>query len=55
VEWKQVAGLLIVIKGRVGDEFWQKSLQEGRSIIISIIGIDGYDYLPKLLEKYREV
>ncbi len=55
VEWKQVAGLLIVVKGKVGDEFWQKSLQEGRSIIISIIGVDGYDYLPQLLEKYREV
>jgi tetratricopeptide (TPR) repeat protein len=52
-EWKQIAGLLSIIQGKIGNELWQNYLQQGRSTIISIIGVDGYDYLPKLLELYR--
>jgi tetratricopeptide (TPR) repeat protein len=53
-EWKQAAGLLTIVRGRVGDLTWHNYLKEGRSIIVSIIGVDGCDYLPKLLDKYRE-
>jgi tetratricopeptide (TPR) repeat protein len=52
-EWKQIAGLLSIIQGKIGNELWQNYLQQGRSIIIGIIGVDGYDYLPQLLERYR--
>jgi tetratricopeptide (TPR) repeat protein len=53
-EWRQVAGLLTILKGQIDTEQYQTLLQQHRPKIIAIIGVDGYDYLPKLLEKYHE-
>ncbi|MGF1589076.1 MAG: tetratricopeptide repeat protein [Pleurocapsa sp.] len=52
VEWRQVAGLLSIMQGQIGAEFDQ-ILGQQRSPIIALIGVDGYDYLPKLLADYR--
>ncbi|MDY6781297.1 MAG: tetratricopeptide repeat protein [Cyanobacteriota bacterium] len=52
-EWRQPAGLLLVLQGKWGEEVFEGALKEGRSQIISAIGIDGYDYIPQLLEEYR--
>ncbi len=52
VEWRQVAGLLSIIQGQIGAEF-NNILGQQRSQIIGLIGVDGYDYLPTLLEDYR--
>lgn len=52
LEWRQVAGLLSIIQGQIGAEF-NNILGQQRSQIIGLIGVDGYDYLPKLLEDYR--
>jgi tetratricopeptide (TPR) repeat protein len=52
VEWRQVAGLLSILQGQIGEEF-NNILGQQRSPIISLIGVDGYDYLPKLLEEYK--
>ncbi len=52
IEWRQVAGLLSIIQGQIGTEF-NKILGQQRSQIIALIGVDGYDYLPQLLEDYR--
>ena len=52
LEWRQVAGLLSIIQGQIGAEF-NNILGQQRSHIISLIGVDGYDYLPTLLEDYR--
>lgn len=52
-EWRQVAGLLSIIQGQVGQAEFERVLGQQRSQIISAIGVDGYDYLPKLLEEYR--
>ena len=52
VEWRQVAGLLSILQGQIGEEF-NNILGQQRSQIISLIGVDGYDYLPKLLEEYK--
>jgi tetratricopeptide (TPR) repeat protein len=51
--WRQPAGLLTVIKGQLGDEAFQTNLQQQRPAIISVIGVDGYDHLPTLLERYK--
>jgi len=51
-EWRQSAGLIAVIKGKQADNF-EKILQKIRPEIIAAIGVDGYDYLPELLEKYN--
>ncbi len=54
VEWRQTAGLLSIIQGKVTRENFKEILNKYRANIISIIGVDGYDYLPQLLEKYQK-
>jgi tetratricopeptide (TPR) repeat protein len=53
-EWRQPARLLIILQGQIGVENFQNLLQQHRPKIIAIIGVDGYDYIPKLLIKYQE-
>ena len=52
-EWRQVAGLLSILQGQIGEEF-NNILGQQRSQIIKLINIDGYDTLPKLLEEYQQ-
>ena len=54
VEWRQVAGLLSILQGQIGQEEFNRILGQKRSQIISLIGVDGYDYLTKLLEEYKQ-
>ena len=51
-DWRQSAGLLTILQGRLGDSF-QPMLAGQRSYILEAIGVDGYDYLSELLERYR--
>ncbi len=53
-DWRQTAGLLTILQGQVGTEAFQSLLQQQRRNIIAFIGVDGYDYIPQLLEKYRD-
>jgi tetratricopeptide (TPR) repeat protein len=53
-DWRQPAGLLTILQGQLGAEAFQTLLGQQRSKIIAFIGVDGYDYIPQLLEKYRE-
>ncbi|MEA5581059.1 tetratricopeptide repeat protein [Nodularia harveyana UHCC-0300] len=53
-EWRQSAGLLAILKGQIGAESFQTFLQQHRPKIIAIIGVDGYDYIPKLLARFQE-
>ncbi len=52
-EWRQPAALLTIVQGQSGAEGFQKLLQQQRGNIISVIGVDGYDYLLELLAKYQ--
>lgn len=52
-EWRQSAGLLTILQGQLGAESFQKVLGQHRDEIIKNIGVDGYDYLPQLLEQYQ--
>ncbi|WP_416668416.1 hypothetical protein [Egbenema bharatensis] len=54
VEWRQAAGLLTILQGQMGDEAFQQAKAQGRSTLIKVIGVDGYDHLPQLLTQYRE-
>ncbi|MEG3974927.1 tetratricopeptide repeat protein [Microcoleus sp. herbarium8] len=54
VEWRQSAGLLTILRGQMGPEAFKESLAKSRSKIIPAIGVDGYDYIPELLEKYQQ-
>lgn len=51
-EWRQSAGLIAVIKGKQADLF-NKFMEKIRGKIVAVIGVDGYDYIPELLEKYN--
>ncbi len=53
-EWRQAAGLLTILQGQLGEISFQKLLTQQRSQIIPIIGVDGYDHIPQILEQYRQ-
>ncbi len=53
-DWRKPAGLLTILQGQMGDETFQSLLKQQRSKMIAVIGVDGYDYIPQLLEKYRD-
>jgi tetratricopeptide (TPR) repeat protein len=53
-EWRQSAGLLIILRGQMGGESFKQALGKSRANIIPAIGVDGYDYIPELLEKYQQ-
>ncbi|HEY9693504.1 MAG TPA: tetratricopeptide repeat protein [Oculatellaceae cyanobacterium] len=52
-EWRQPAGLITVLQGQMGIEAFPKLLQQQRPQIIAVIGVDGYDYIPQLLQQYQ--
>lgn len=52
-EWRRIAGLLTIVKGQLGESGFQDLLAEQRRNFLPAIGVDGYDYLPELLEKYQ--
>lgn len=53
-QWQQPARILSILYGQLGPERFQSVLAEYRSGFLKQIGVDGYDYLPKLLAEYRE-
>ncbi|WP_413160022.1 tetratricopeptide repeat protein [Capilliphycus salinus ALCB114379] len=54
IQWRQAAALVTILQGKLGAENFQKFLSQYRSQFIAQIGIDGYDYLPSLIERYRQ-
>ncbi|MGF1523674.1 MAG: hypothetical protein ACFBSF_15260 [Leptolyngbyaceae cyanobacterium] len=53
-QWHQPAGTLSILYGQIGPETFQQALANYRLAFLKQIGVDGYDYLPKLLTEYRE-
>ena len=53
-QWHQPAGTLSILYGQMGSESFQQALEHHRAGFLKQIGVDGYDYLPKLLAEYRE-
>lgn len=53
-EWRQSAGLLTIWVNKMGRETFTELLQEQRAKLIAVIGYDGFDHLPQLLEQYRQ-
>lgn len=54
IEWRQVAGLLSILQGQLGQTEFMTILGQQRSQIIGLIGVDGYDHLPQLLDEYKQ-
>jgi tetratricopeptide (TPR) repeat protein len=53
-EWRKGASLATVLQGQFGAEEFQAILTQYRPNLIPAIGVDGFDYLPKLLTKYLD-
>ena len=53
-DWRKPAGLLTILQGQLGTEAFQALLGKQRARIIPVIGVDGYDYIAQLLQKYRD-
>ena len=53
-DWRKPIGLLTILQGQLGVETFQTLLEQQRAKILPVIGVDGYDYIPQLLAKYRE-
>jgi tetratricopeptide (TPR) repeat protein len=52
--WLQSAALIVVLQGKLGAENFFNFLQQLRSQLISQIGVDGFDFLPTLIARYRQ-
>jgi tetratricopeptide (TPR) repeat protein len=53
-EWRQAASLATVLQGQLGKEKFTELLTKYRPNLLPAIGVDGYDYLPKLIVKYLD-
>ncbi|MEA5486908.1 MULTISPECIES: tetratricopeptide repeat protein [Pseudanabaena] len=52
--WQQSAALVVILQGKIGAESFSNLLQQQRSHLIALIGVDGFDHLPNLIERYRQ-
>ncbi len=52
--WQQSAALVVILQGKLGTENFFNLLQQQRSQLIAQIGVDGFDYLPSLIDRYRQ-
>jgi hypothetical protein len=52
LEWRQSVGLMVILRGQIGESAFNELLVNNRSTIIAAIGVDGYDYIPEMLKEY---
>lgn len=53
-QWRQPAGTLSVLYGQIGAAAYQTAIERYRAGFLKQIGVDGYEYLAKLLAEYRQ-
>ncbi|MEB3291936.1 MAG: tetratricopeptide repeat protein [Synechococcales bacterium] len=51
-EWRQAAGLLMILQGKLGSDF-DRQLESARAEMLPLIGVEGYEFLSTLLDRYR--
>ena len=52
--WQQSAALVVILQGKMGADGFSHLLQKLRSQLIVLIGVDGFDHLPNLCDRYRQ-
>jgi tetratricopeptide (TPR) repeat protein len=52
--WQQSAALVMILQGKIGIDNFTNVLQQMRSQLISIIGVDGFEHLPNLIDRARQ-
>ena len=50
--WQKSASLVVILQGKMGAESFSNLLQQQRSHFIALIGVDGFDHLPNLIDRY---
>jgi tetratricopeptide (TPR) repeat protein len=53
-DWRKPAGLMTIVKGQIGEAGFQNLLRANRPKMMAIIGFDGCDHIPQLLEQYKQ-
>lgn len=53
-DWKRAASLLVILQDQMVGGNFIKLLEQQRSQLIAHIGVDGFDYLPALIQRYRQ-
>ena len=53
-DWRKPAGLMTIVKGQIGEAAFQNLLRANRPKMMAIIGFDGCDHIPQLLEQYKQ-
>ncbi len=52
--WQQSASLVVILQGKLRVDGFADLLQKLRSHFIALIGVDGFDHLPNLIDRYRQ-
>ena len=52
--WQQSASLVVILQGKLTTESFFNLLKQQRSQFIAQIGVDGFDHLPNLIDRYRQ-
>ncbi|MGD1897445.1 MAG: tetratricopeptide repeat protein [Phormidesmis sp.] len=53
-DWRQAAGLASILQGQHGEENYQQTLEKYRRQLTPIMSMEGYEALPRLLQRYRD-
>ncbi|MGB3493401.1 MAG: tetratricopeptide repeat protein [Elainellaceae cyanobacterium] len=53
-QWRQPAGIVSILHGQMGTDLFNSVLQKNRPHFLKQIGVDGYDFLPELIDEYQQ-
>ncbi|MGP1371434.1 MAG: tetratricopeptide repeat protein [Almyronema sp.] len=52
--WRQAAGLLTILQGQLGEVGFEQAIAQQRPEFVRLIGVEGFEHLPQLWQRYRE-
>ncbi|NEQ33135.1 MAG: tetratricopeptide repeat protein [Leptolyngbya sp. SIO4C5] len=52
--WRQAAGLVTILQGQLGQESFNQAIAQQRAEFIRLIGVEGFEHLPQLWQRYQE-
>ncbi|NJN01322.1 MAG: tetratricopeptide repeat protein [Leptolyngbyaceae cyanobacterium SL_1_1] len=52
--WRQAAGLIAILQGQLGETGFNQAIAQQRTEFVRLIGVDGFEHLPQLWQRYRE-
>ncbi|HIK09056.1 MAG TPA: tetratricopeptide repeat protein [Oscillatoriaceae cyanobacterium M33_DOE_052] len=52
-EWRQPAGLLVILQGQMAEDVFHSILEQKRWEITAVIGVEGYEFIPEQIAEYK--